>query len=122
MLNWDWKNKIGYMVVRNQEEIRKTWHEYKISLYAGNAPFIAISEWKNDEGKDMYSLYTFFCDKEHAKRCLGLEKDCDYLMEDVLEVHLTANMDKDLRKIVELWQVALVKYHAETKIIIEYME
>lgn len=108
MLTWSWKNKVGYLLVDN------AWTE--INLYEGNAPFIAISEWKQD-GKDMYSPYTFFCDETHAKRCLGLAKGYDYIMDGITEVHLFAN--KRNQKVAKLWMDAIIKYQLNVKLIME---
>ncbi len=69
-LNWEWKNKCGEAIVEQNGE------EYVLSLYQGNAYLIFINEYKED-GKNMYSLWSFWADKEHAKICLGLSKKSD---------------------------------------------
>lgn len=79
VLRWDWKGKIGEMII-NQK--RKTdegeWSkDYTISLYEGNAFMIMLSEYKNEEGEDMWNMFSFFIDKTHAKKCLGLQKNGD---------------------------------------------
>lgn len=43
-----------------------------MSLYEGNAYLIVLRE---DEVNETYSLITFWADKEHMLRCLGLRKD-----------------------------------------------
>lgn len=118
-LNWQWKERVGYLVTDDQEEIRKTWKNYRINLYRGNAPLIAISEWENEKGNMMYQPFSFFCDEDHAKRCLGLAKDSDYIMFGVKEIHLDVNLDKDMEKIVKLWMKAIVKYDLDVTIILE---
>lgn len=117
-LNWRWNQKVGYLVIENQEEIRKTWKDYQVNLYSGNAPFIAITEWKNED-KDMYQPFTFFCDEDHAKRCLGLAKDSDYIMSGIKEIHLNVDMDKGTEKILKLWIKAISKYNLDVKVILE---
>ena len=62
-LNWNWNNKIGELLIRQGEK------EFTISIYQGNALAIFIHEYKNEDGKDVYSMYNFFCDKEHFKNC-----------------------------------------------------
>ena len=62
-LTWDWDKKIGELDIRQGEQ------DFKISIFEGNALAIFISEWINDEGKEAYSMYNFFCDKEHFKNC-----------------------------------------------------
>ena len=61
-LNWSWDNKIGELLI-NQDG-----REFTISIYQGNALAIFISEFTNKEGVEQYSIYNFFCDKEHFKR------------------------------------------------------
>ena len=73
-LHWLWKNKCGEAIIRRTIEDKS--EEWTVSLYQGNAFLIFINQFKDEEtGKDMYSLYTFFADEVHAKRCLGLDKD-----------------------------------------------
>lgn len=62
-LNWSWDNKIGELLINQDGK------EFTISIYQGNALAIFISEFTNQEGVEQYSLYNFFCDKEHFKRC-----------------------------------------------------
>ena len=71
-LYWDWKDKCGEATfVRTLPD--KEPQEITVNLYQGNAFLIFINEYQED-GKDMYSLWSFFCDEEHAKNCLGLTK------------------------------------------------
>lgn len=71
-LNWRWNEKCGEAII---EDIMQK-KEFTKSLYEGNAFLIFISEWEED-GQNMYSLYTFFADETHAKTCLGLNKKSD---------------------------------------------
>lgn len=49
--------------------------DFTYTLYKGNAFLIALYEYKDEDGTDMYQMSWFLLDKDHAKRCLGLEKD-----------------------------------------------
>ena len=60
MLTWNWKNKMGEMTV-----VQKCGSS-KVNIYEGNCMAVFINEYKED-GKDMYQLYFFLCDKKHAK-------------------------------------------------------
>ena len=74
-LNWLWNEKCGEIVceqTRNGET-----KEFTLSLYEGNAFLIMLYEYTNDEGVDMYDMFSFFVDKVHAKKCLGLQKGAD---------------------------------------------
>lgn len=62
--NWDWNAKSG-------EIFHDKWH---YNFYKGNGFMIAIQEWKEDDGSEKYQVAWFMVDKQHAKRCLGLEK------------------------------------------------
>ena len=62
-LNWNWNEKIGELLIRQGEK------EFTISIYQGNALAIFLHEYTNEDGQKVYSLYSFFCDKEHFKNC-----------------------------------------------------
>ena len=62
-ITWDWNNKIGELQIKQEEK------EFTISVYKGNALAIFIHEFTNSEGEEQYSMYNFFCDKEHFRRC-----------------------------------------------------
>lgn len=62
-LRWDWNKKIGELQIKQDEK------EFTINVYQGNALAIFISEWKDSEGVEKYSMYNFFCDKEHFRNC-----------------------------------------------------
>ena len=69
-LYWDWDKKIGTVDIFNYDEVRT------YQLYQGNAFLIMLWEFEED-GKDKYAMHSFFVDKEHAKRMLGLGKDAE---------------------------------------------
>ena len=62
-LTWDWKDKIGELLIKQGDK------QFTISIYKGNALAIFLDEYKNEKGQDVYSMYNFFCDKEHFKNC-----------------------------------------------------
>ena len=65
-LRWDFnEDKMGYIHYTDGNTIK---------LYNGNAFCIMLNEWE-EGGKELYTLASFFADKEHAKRCLSLTKD-----------------------------------------------
>ncbi len=70
-IQWQWKDKIGEAVIR--QTLGEETKESTKTLYEGNAFMIFLNEW-NEDGVDKYSLYTFFADETHAKRCLGIIK------------------------------------------------
>lgn len=67
-LNWKWDEKCGEAVIQQRGK------EFTLNLYKGNAYLIFISEYKDEDGQNMYSLYSFFADKDHMRNCLGLSK------------------------------------------------
>ena len=71
-LNWKWDEKCGEAVIQQGEK------EFTVNLYQGNAFLIFIHQYTDDEGQEMYNLYTFFLDKEHMKNCLGLNRKEGY--------------------------------------------
>lgn len=63
-LNWDFNtDKMGYILYK--DGTRKP-------MYNGNAFVIINNEWE-ENGERYYSLYNFYADETHAKRCLGLD-------------------------------------------------
>lgn len=78
-LRWDWSDKVGTLeaVVDVRDGDGWTQKEHTFNLYQGNALLIAIDEFTED-GKDMYNLYTFFCDEIHLKNMIGMNKKQGY--------------------------------------------
>lgn len=70
-LNWSWKEKCGEAVLK--QTLNDTEKEFTLHLYQGNAYLIFVNEWEED-GKDMYDVWSFWVDKDHAKNCLGISK------------------------------------------------
>ena len=72
-LNWKWNEKMGEFVIKYRNTYEEEWKTEHIDLYEGNAFLIMIHEYKEND-KDMYELWSFWVDKIHAKRMLGLDK------------------------------------------------
>ena len=72
MLRWDFNEKCGEAILHDDIQDK----DFTLNLYQGNAYLIFLSEWKED-GKDMYSLHSFWADRDHAKILLGLKKNND---------------------------------------------
>lgn len=74
-VHWTWKEKLGTIHCERQlpEEILK----FDLTIYNGTNCLCAIVYEYEDNGKDVYNFWTFFNDVSHAKRVLGLAKDCD---------------------------------------------
>ena len=87
-LNWYWDDKVGEAEVFNYDKV------VTYNLYQGNAFLIFIYEYKDEDGKDMYSLASFFADEAHAKRCLGLAKDCDNIFNTTYSKLLKVRINK----------------------------
>ena len=104
--NWEWKHKMG-------EIFYDKWH---YNLYEGNGIMIAIDEWKATEddpmngvkkGDDAYRVCWFFCDKQHMKRSLGLEKGSYDMFEgNVDKLILYADECHHLMDIIKTFQKA----------------
>ena len=73
-LTWDWKHKIGELLIQQGEK------QFNISIYKGNALAIFLHEYKNEKGQEVYSMYNFFCDKDHFKNCTN-DKTWNYAEE-----------------------------------------
>lgn len=93
-VRWEWKEKVGEF----------TYNGYTVNLYEGNAFLIGIDEFKMskkrrtvddyaEDGDDCYRVAWFFIDKQHAKRCLGLEKGSYDMFEGLVD-HITLYLDK----------------------------
>lgn len=74
-LHWNWDEKIGTATLVQMHPSMED-KEYTLGLYQGNAYLIMLNEWEED-GQNMWSMHSFFIDKEHAKNALGLNKKKD---------------------------------------------
>ena len=73
-LTWSWKEKRGQIFYRHNhydENDNVVMKECEANIYEGNAPLIALDEWK-EGGEYWHAPYLFFCDDTHAKKCLGI--------------------------------------------------
>ena len=66
-LTWQWSRHLGTV-----ERTDRNGQKYYTDLYRGNALIIEV--WTDPE-TDCYSVTHFWCDADHAKRCIadGLE-------------------------------------------------
>lgn len=67
-LRWDFKYKGG--TVTQEHGGTHNWYE-------GNGLMIVLNEWE-ENGKEYYSMYWFFVDKDHMKNSLGMNKKQGY--------------------------------------------
>ena len=86
-LHWSWNEKCGEGTF--VQTIQEKEREFTVSFYEGNAFLIMLNEFKDDDGTDVYTMYNFFADKDHAKRCLGLAKNSDGEKWNILSAHGT---------------------------------
>ena len=100
-LYWDFKEKVGEVTVIEP----RTNEEYTVNLFQGNAFLIFVNQYKAD-GKDMYSLYSFFADEDHAKNCLGLKKGFDNIF-----------LDNDGQSVIRKFRINKSKYRYSLKLI-----
>lgn len=73
-LNWKWDEKCGEAIMKYDHDGEEK--EYVLDLYQGNAYMIFIATYE-ENGKQMYNVWSFWVDKDHAKNCLGIGKDKD---------------------------------------------
>lgn len=68
-LTWEWNNSCGTAVI--EQRIHDETREYNMTLYEGNAYLIMLHEYTEND-KDMYELFSFWLDKAHMERMLGI--------------------------------------------------
>ena len=75
-LHWQWEDKCGEatLVQMHEGEDDKV---FTLSLYPGNAYLIMLHE-REEDGKDVWSMFGFWADKDHMKNMLGLNKKDGY--------------------------------------------
>lgn len=70
-VTWDWKNKIGKIKITDDLE-RTFW----VNMYdGGNCPLVMLGEFKDEKGVNCWTMWNFFVDTGHMKRCFGLTKN-----------------------------------------------
>ena len=72
-VTWEWKDKMGTV-----DYVRDDGESFSCNLYNGNCMMVMLYEYTDDNGAEMYTLMSFFSDKAHAKRMLGLDKTYHY--------------------------------------------
>ena len=104
-LTWKWDSKMGEAIIHDESQDK----DFVKNLYEGNAFLIFMNEWKEDD-QDMYSLYSFFADENHAKNCLGLTKDHTNMFLEgyhtLTKVRINKKKSRNWKKIVKLFSEA----------------
>lgn len=62
------KNVMGTITIKQGE------NKFKIQIRQGNCLAVFIYVSKQDDGKCLYTLYSFFADEEHLKRIIKNDK------------------------------------------------
>lgn len=101
------------------------FYKYKLTLYTGGNCLAAIThEFRDKEThKNMYTLNSFYGDKDHLKNCLGLSKDYNTNIYNdevnrLVKVKLNTYYKKDVFMMAELFTKAGHKvelYYEEPK-------
>ena len=104
--NWDFKHKAGEF----------TFNDYTYNFYIGNGFMIILDEFvmtekrmtadcdEEDIGKECYRVVWFFVDKDHAKRCLGLQKGSYDMFEGLVQkIRIYKNNCPNWKDIVDLF-------------------
>ena len=105
-LNWRWEDKCGEATIVDIEN-----REHTLNLYEGNAFLIFLREYE-EGGYNMYSLWSFWADKEHMKNCLGLNKKKGYtenIYEDGSSKIIKMRLNKDKCRNIKDITTALVQ-------------
>lgn len=91
-LTWNWKDKIGTMTERRNEE------ETTYNIYKSNGLFVALYEWEENEEK-LYQMCSFALDKTHLQNMLGLKNG---YTENIFSstIKLTLDMEHNTSKII----------------------
>lgn len=71
-IQWRWDEKCREATFRREIKDGEV-KTVTANLYEGNAYLIFIYEWTEGE-TEHYNLWGFFADKDHMKRCLGIDK------------------------------------------------
>ena len=100
MLLWSFNDKIGEATFKNGDR------NFVVNLYQGNAFLIFVNEYKDENGKGVYQVWSFFADEGHAKNCLGLTKESDGNLYDEVNKLVKIRINKKkyayTKKLVEL--------------------
>lgn len=85
-VTWNWNNKLGYYLIKNEKVT------YKIDLYVGNCLGVEIRNFPNNPNQ--YEFVGFWNNEEHLDNMLGLKKGYSNLYEEVKEIHLFSTYSK----------------------------
>lgn len=107
-LNWSFKEKAGTVTQRYGDKMVTQ------NFYVGNALMIVPYEYE-ENGEAYYNMSWFFCDKDHAKNCLGLTKGRDGMFDSDEITHLTIYREycRPWKDIVDLFTKAFPKITIE---------
>lgn len=105
-LHWDFTKRIGRLLII--EDRVSGPQEFHINIYRGNAMMIFLYEYEKD-GENLYKMYNFFVDKEHAKNCL---KEAPEIFRDWMRLELWDFTKQDIWFIGELAS----KYYVECEL------
>lgn len=78
-LHWNWNECIGEATFETGQADRPY---ITVNLYQGNALLLFLHQFK-ENGADMWSMYSFWVDKDHMKNCLGLTKGNSNIYKDI---------------------------------------
>lgn len=102
-VTWEWSDKIGTVTVKDTIDGK----QFTNNLYRGNCLMIEVNEFTDDRGKERYQMMSFWCDKDHAKRMLGLTKrgiagDTSNNMDDGIYRYKEFRLNKNRRESIEI--------------------
>lgn len=92
-IQWNFKDKMGEMTMERKGK------KYQINIYKGNCLAVFLSEYQNEKGEDMYSLYSFFADEQHLKRMI--KNKIDMFGDKMLKIKLNFKY-KEAQKIITI--------------------
>lgn len=118
-LNWLWSDKCGELVVDRKNPKTKETETYKVNLYSGNAWLIMLYEYKQD-GEKYYNMWSFFDDKAHMNKCLGLTKGSNNIFENSYETIKRVKLKADKNCHADQIAKAFKKAFPKMKVIVEY--
>ena len=81
-VNWNWNDKKGEIIWKPRTQEKKEGEakkRFKWSIYEANCLGCCLYEYKEDN-KLMYQFQCFFSDENHLKAMLGLNNDCENLL------------------------------------------
>lgn len=92
---------LGKMIIEQNEK------EFEIQIRQGNCLAVFIYEFKNEQGDDMYGLYSFFADEQHLKNII--KNNNKVFFDNVVSIELNCKYKECLKMLKHI-----VKYHKVT--------